>query len=147
MPDLAPLNVAEVQKMVDDWYLKLDVHAPIEEVLPMLADAGLELYFPEGVMYGHAGFREWYKAVTNRFFDEVHTLKELNVAPAGAKADIKLVVNWQAKIWDPPAAKSVWLGFDAFQTWVVQRSPESLKPVVVKYVVDELRPMPGSASL
>ena len=32
---------------------------------------------------------------------------------------MKLVVNWQAKVWNPPDAKSKWLGMDARQTWVV----------------------------
>ena len=35
---------------------------------------------------------------------------------------MKLVVNWQAKVWNPPDAKSKWLGMDARQTWVVTRS-------------------------
>ena len=35
---------------------------------------------------------------------------------------MKLVVNWQAKVWNPPNAKSKWLGMDARQTWVVTRS-------------------------
>ena len=33
---------------------------------------------------------------------------------------MKLVVNWQAKVWNPPDAKSKWLGMDACQTWVVR---------------------------
>jgi hypothetical protein len=74
-------------------------------------------------------------------------MKELSITPRGDRADVKLVVNWQAKIWDPPEARSKWLGFDAYQTWVVTRSPRTGKPVVSTYIVDKLDPMPGSASL
>jgi hypothetical protein len=147
MAESAPLAETEIRAMAEDWYRKLDVHVPVEEILPMLADKDLEMHFPEGIMRGHEGFKEWYKAVTHRFFDEVHTVKEVTATPAGTDADVKVVVNWQAKIWDPPAANSVWLGFDAYQTWVVRRSPETKQPIVVKYVVDELKPMPGSGSL
>ena len=54
-------------------------------------------------------------------------------------------MNWQAKIWNPPAATSTWLGFDADQTWVVVATEDG--PKIKKYVVNELAPMPGSASL
>lgn len=137
----------ETRQLVEDWYRALDVHAPVEEVLPMLAEEGLEMTFPEGTMRGLDQFRDWYDKVTHRFFDEVHTMKQLDVVVGADRADVKLVVNWQARIWDPPAPNSVWLGFDAEQTWVVKRSPQSQRAVIVNYVVDALEPMPGSASL
>ena len=58
MGTLEPLTQADVQQLADVWYKKLDVHAPTEELLPMLADAELEMRFPEGTMRGHAGFGE-----------------------------------------------------------------------------------------
>ena len=39
-------------------------------------------------------------------------MKELAITPRGSQADVKLVVNWQAKVWNPPDAKSKWLGMD-----------------------------------
>ena len=137
----------ETRQLVEDWYRALDVHAPVEEVLPMLAEEGLEMTFPEGTMRGLDQFRDWYDKVTHRFFDEVHTMKQLDVVVGADRADVKLVVNWQARIWDQPAPSSVWLGFDAEQTWVVKPSPQSQGSVIVNYVVDALEPMPGSASL
>jgi len=149
MSDLAPLTKGEVKKLVKDWYLKLDVHAPMVEILPMLADEGLEMRFPEATLRGHAEFESWYQGVIRIFFDEVHTMKELNIALSKDKtqADIKLVVYWEASRWHPPAAKSERLMFDAYQTWVVKRSPETGKAVVVTYIVDKLEPMKGSAEL
>jgi len=144
---MAALEEAEVKDLVTAWYQALDVHLPVDEMLPMLAADGLEMTFPEGVQRGQDGFRRWYETVTHRFFDEVHTLQNLTVTLNGDRADVKLVVNWQAKIWDPPAPRSVWLGFNAAQTWVVERSPASGRSVVRTYIVDALTPMPGSASL
>jgi len=57
------------------------------------------------------------------------------------------VVNWQARRWNPPAPRSEWIGFDAYQRWEMIPSPASGRPVVVRYIVDELRPMPGSPPL
>ena len=147
MTNGSPPSEEETRRLVEDWYRALDVHAPVEEVLPMLAETGLEMTFPEGTMRGLDQFQEWYAKVTHRFFDEVHTMKQLDVVVGADRADVKLVVNWQARIWDPPAPNSVWLGFDAEQTWVVERSPQSQRAVIVNYVVDALAPMPGSATL
>jgi hypothetical protein len=79
----------------------------------------------------------------------VHTMQELDItlSPDGSRADIKLVVRWEASRWKPPAAKSERLKMDAYQTWVVKRSPTTGKPVITRYVVDELKLLPGSVPL
>jgi len=147
MTDAAPLSESEITQFANDWYHKLDVHVPMVELLPMLADADLEMHFPEGVSKGHAGFEAWYQRVIRIFFDEVHTVTEVKPSPGSGDVEVKVVVNWQAKVWNPPDAKSKWLGFDAYQTWIVRRSPQTGKPMIVRYIVDSLDPMEGSASL
>jgi SnoaL-like protein len=139
------LSEAAVKKLVDDWYLALDVHAPVDQLVPLLASSGLEMYWPEGPTFGVDEFKGWYDRVTKTFFDEIHTMKELVITPRDDEADVKLVVNWQARVWNPPDAKSKWLGMDARQSWVVRS--EDGRPVIKKYVVDGLDPMEGSASL
>jgi hypothetical protein len=145
-----PLTEAEVRDFVNDWYQKLDVHAPTDEVMPLVAkeDEGLEMKFPgEATVRKPDDFKGMLDTWYHRFFDEVHTVKELDISTEGDGAHVKLCVNWQAKIWAAPAPKSQCLGFDAYQTWVVGRSKTSGRPVIVRYVVDKLDPMPGSASL
>lgn len=149
MTNVAPLTKSEVEHMVVDWYRALDVHKPMVEVLPYVSDGELEMVFPEATLRSLAEFEGWFQGVIRIFFDEVHTMQQLNVTiPAdGQRADVKLVVRWEASRWKPPAAKSERLIMDAYQTWVVKRSPTSGKPVITRYVVDELKPLPGSAPL
>ena len=142
-----PLTPEEINDLADRWYKALDVHAPIEELYAMLLDEGNEMVWPEGPTHGHAEFKGWYDRVTRIFFDEVHTLPKVEPRIDGDRAEVEVVVNWQAKVWNPPEPKSKWLGFDAYQTWEVVRSPESGEPVIKRYVVDNLAEMPGSASL
>lgn len=144
----ATLDETAIRTTVAEWYRALDRHDDITIVLPYLVDDGLEMRFPEATKKGHAGFREWYTAVTHRFFDEVHILVSVDVdmAPNGRSAELKVVVNWQARIWDAPAPRSVWLGFDAVQTWTVVAADDG-RTQVKTYIVDALEPMPGSASL
>jgi hypothetical protein len=141
-----PLTEAEVDQFVRDWYRELDVHAPIEEVIPYLADDGLEFTIPEGTRRSHAEMRDQLNAWYTTFFDEVHTMKELNIMPRGDQADVKLVVNWKARIWNPPEPESKFLHFDAYQTWVVRRGASG-KPEIQSYVVDNLEAQPDSAPL
>jgi hypothetical protein len=147
MSSLAPLSEAEVRQFVNIWFAKLDVHASVDELLPMLADTDLEMHFPEGTWHNYGEFQRWYEIVTHRFFDEVHTMKELTIRPEGEQASVRLIVNWQAHIWNAPAPKSQWLGFDAAQHWLVKRSPRTQQPVITRYNVEALTPMSGSASL
>jgi hypothetical protein len=141
------LTEESIRGAVVAWYQALDRHDPLADVLPYLVDDGLEMRFPEATARGHAGFADWYKAVTNRFFDEVHTVTSIDIKElAPDQAEVRVVVNWQATIWNPPAAKSQWLGFDAYQTWVVVAGPDGGARVKT-YIVDALEPMPGSASL
>lgn len=147
MNKLAPLTESEVKQLVDDWYLKLDVHTPVEEFLPLLADETLEMQFPEGPLHGQDEFKTWYDGIIHTFFDEVHTMQALDITTASDQADIQLVVRWEAHRWHPPKPKSERLAFDAAQRWVVKRSPDTQKPVIVTYIVDSLTPLEGSASL
>jgi len=140
---------AQIESFAEDWYRKLDEHVPVEDLLPML-DAQMEFQIPEGVLRGHDGFRELYQGErgwTRSFFDEVHTLVRVAPSWSGEQAIVEVVVNWQARRWQPPAARSQWIGFDAYQQWVMVRSATTQRPVILRYIVNELRPMPGSPTL
>jgi hypothetical protein len=151
-----PLSHAEIEAFVAEWYRKLDLHAPAEEILPLVSEQCLviqvkeeclEMQFPEGGLNGPEEFRRWYEGVIRIFFDEVHTVTRVSSTWKDGRAVVDVVVNWQARRWRPPAPRSEWLGFDAYQQWEMVRSPSSGKPVILRYVVNELRPMPGSKPL
>lgn len=145
--NLAPLTESQIQQMAADWYRKLDVHAPLEDYISFLAEEGLEMRFPEATVYGFDGFKGWYERVISIFFDEVHSLKEVKVTPVGNQAEVKVVVKWEASIWNPPAPTSKRIILDAYQTWVIERSPNTQKPVIKTYIVDSLDYYEGSAKL
>ena len=132
---------------VADWYRALDRHDDFDDLLPYLVEDGVEFHFPEGVFRGREEFGRWYDAVTNRFFDEKHTVTKVVAQPwNGDRTTVQIVVNWQATIWDAPEPASKWLGFDAYQTWEIVRDDRG-RPRLRTYVVNNLQPMPGSASL
>lgn len=141
------LSRAEIEAFAAAWYRKLDIHAPAEELVSLVAEQGLEMQFPEGSISGVDAFRRWYEGVIGIFFDEVHTITRVSPSWQADRAQVEVVVNWQARRWRPPAARSEWIGFDAYQQWEMIRSPASGQPVILRYVVKELRPMAGSKPL
>lgn len=141
------LSRAEIEAFAATWYRKLDIHAPAEELVSLVAEQGLEMQFPEGLITGVDAFRRWYEGVIGIFFDEVHTITRVSPSWQADRAQVEVVVNWQARRWRPPAARSEWIGFDAYQQWEMFRSPASGQPVILRYVVKELRSMAGSKPL
>lgn len=139
------LTQEAIKDFAVEWYKLLDVHAPQVDFLPLLADKELEMVFPEATIYGHAGFEGWFQRVIRIFFDEVHTVKEVLAEINGNIANVKVVVQWEASVWNAPEAYSKRIKLDAFQTWEMKLS--NGKIVITKYIVDELKYHEGSATL
>lgn len=109
MPTIAAqeLTTAMTEQLVMEWYEALDQHAPVEELVRHVVSDGLVMSFPEGTLKGVEAFRDWYRTVTHRFFDEVHVVRSATIGPraadgAGADVrDVQVVVNWQTRVWTP----------------------------------------------
>jgi len=154
---IAPLPTeAQVKTLIYDWYRKLDQHAPLADYLPLLADE-VTLVFPEATLHGKDAYSAWYQGgqgmpgVINLFFDEVHELKRIDAALHGDdlsswRADVLVVVKWEARKWSAPNPKSVYLGFDAWQRWKLCVLPDG-RLAIREYIVDRLEKLQGSADL
>ena len=140
------LTEAAITDFATDWYEALDRHDDIDDVYGRFIDERLVLNLPEGTFTGEAGFRAWYDAVTARFFDETHTLRECRpISLTPTEAELSVVVNWQFTMHDGHDANSAWGGFDAYQTWTLVAGENG--PRIRVYTANKLDPMPGSASL
>jgi len=138
----------ELTKFAADWYRKLDVHAPQAELQPMLTPEGLVMKFPEVTARGLGDFSDWYEKVTRIFFDEVHTVKEVTPTTiTGSRADVHVVVEWQASVWSPPKPTSARIVLDADQSWTVERSPSTGALQISSYTVNSLSYHANSAKL
>ena len=102
-------------------------------MISMLDTTDLEMKFPESTLKSEQDFRDWYKVVTNKFFDQVHEVKMLNVDVVDDAAAVHLVVNWQAKTWNPPEGYSRWNGAYVHQSWKMEQhtlsTPEAVQQV------------------
>ncbi len=135
----------EIWAFATAWYQLLDIHAPLESYRPLLTE-DVELVFPEATVKGFGGYSGWYEKVVAIFFDEVHTLKVADIESMNEdECVVHVVVNWQASLWNAPAARSTRLKMDADQTWIVKRINGQLQ--VAKYVVNFMAYEPGSCKL
>lgn len=147
MTTLIRISEAEVRQLVTDWFIKLDIHAPLEEMLPLLTNKNLEMQLPEATLHGLDEFKAWYNDVLYTFFDEVHTMQSLDIATTSEQAEVQFVVRWEASRWNAPAANSERLAFDAAQRWIIKRSPDTQNLVISTYIVDALTPLEGFPNL
>ncbi len=141
MPQTAPLTNGEVTELVYTWFRKITDKCSLAEMEAMLTGDGLEMKFPEKTLRNYDDFKEWYEGVTSVLFDQIHDVKLLAIDLAGDKANVNLIVNWQAHTWKSPAARSEWQGFNVHQNWVITRDPKSGQAVIQKYYVNAFDPM------
>lgn len=144
---MSSLTESAINALAEEWYKKLDVHAPMVEILPLLSEEGLEMKFPESTLKSLAEFESWYQRVIRIFFDEVHKLKDVKVNIKDDTADVHVIVEWHASVWNPPAPYSARIKLDADQTWIVKPCPKTGKPVIAAYIVNSLNYHEGSARL
>ncbi|HEX5400919.1 MAG TPA: hypothetical protein VFX16_01310 [Pseudonocardiaceae bacterium] len=140
------VSVRELQQFVSDWYATLDRHEPFEKIADHLDEQQLRFVFPEVTVSTVAGLRDWYEGVVRRFFDEIHRVDVADVDFEGDRVKIHVVVNWTTRVWDPPAAKSQILSYDADQSWEVVID-SSGRPRLRDYVVNGLAPVGDTPEL
>ncbi len=144
-----PLSQEAVHEMAVKWYGGLDAHVPEPQLLALLEPDGLEMQWPDYHVQNIDDFDGWYQRALGIFFDELHTIKELVVTPSadGTKADVKVFVNWKARVWTHREAYSKFLDLDIHQTWVVVPSADGTKPLIKFIRFDDGTPREGSDTL
>lgn len=144
------ITMERLEAFAAAWFLALDEHVPLEQAYSFLADADLRMQFPDGDIRGLDTFRTWYERVTHLFFDEIHSLHSVDGTIDGDRAQLRVVVGWQASWFEPPAAKSRRTSMDATQDWTVRRStknPFGLEIVTYNATAEPFAYAPGFARL
>ncbi|WP_262057138.1 nuclear transport factor 2 family protein [Streptomyces sp. STR69] len=133
MPSEQTGSDREIAGFVQRWYDLLSEHAPVEELLPFVADQGLVMAFPERTLYSHADFLDWYTAVGAAYTDQSHTVEEVTVHEDGTRVDVDVTVVWTAK----STADGTVSSFRINQKWQLERPAPGARPLIVDYRVGE----------
>jgi hypothetical protein len=138
MSNTATLD-SEVKQFMRDWFGKHDIHPPVEELLPLVADENLIMKMPEGSFLGHEGFKQWYAGV-KKFVDQSHEINGLEIKTNQNHATVKVIVRWARSVIDDFGKASDEAGFYVAQTWELERSQQTQKLQIVTYQVDYFLP-------
>lgn len=133
----APVTEAEADAFARDWFDRLNRHVPVEDILPLVADDGLEMAFPERTLHDHAEFRDWYADVGRSFREQDHQLEQVDVRPDAGGADVIVTVAWRATETGSGCRQEA----RAYQTWRLDRSFSTGEPLISKYRVRALVPL------
>jgi len=148
-----PIAAEQIRAFAIAWFRALDLHAPIGECFAMLAENALHMNFPDADIRDYASFKTWYDRVINCFFDEKHTISDIEILSANEdRAEMKVVVRWQAVWCNPPAPDTQRIDLEATQRWVLRPCSSAKNAFgleIVDYSLPEgnLKLAPGSAAL
>lgn len=78
-----------------------------------------------------------------QFFDQKFEPRNISVEIAGDSAIAKTEVQWNARHWSFPAARSQEIKAIYFHTWTIKRSAAMGKPVVAVNHVDHMKYVEG----
>ncbi|MEV7418440.1 hypothetical protein [Streptomyces sp. NPDC089919] len=140
MTSVQALEHTELAGFAQEWFDKLSRHDPVEEMLPFVADAGLDMAFPERTLRSHADFRDWYAVVGEAFADQSHDIERLEFRPAAddvEAVDVAVTVVWRAKNTADGSLTAVRVD----QQWRLAMRPGAVLPVITTYRVGDFTPV------
>ncbi len=127
----------EITSLVREWFFAITMQQSEEVLLDKLAGK-FELKFPEATLSNRAGFSSWYQGVKEKFFDQQHLIRHLDINFIDANQAFLVVwVNWQAKLRTQDKPQSEHLDFDAMQLWRVVKEEQGW--CIAEYQVVELK--------
>jgi hypothetical protein len=139
-----PLTEEEVKQLILTFWKLDEEKAHLVDLMEVTAP-DLEISMGEFAWHGYRGLEDHQMGSKAQYFDEKFEPKSISVEVSGQEATVKSEVQWSARHWTFPAAKSDEIKAIYSHTWKVRRSPETGKPVVVLNHVDHMRYVEGYA--
>jgi hypothetical protein len=139
-----PLSEEEVQQLILTFWKMQEQKAHLVDLMEVTAP-DLEISMGEFAWHGYRGLDEHQMGSKAQFFDQHFEPRSISVELSGEEATVKSEVQWNARHWRFPAAKSQEIKAIYSHTWRVRRSPETGKAVVVLNHVEHMRYVEGFA--
>ena len=137
-----PLTKEEVQQLILTFWKMEEEKAHLVDLME-ITSPDLEISMGESVWRGYRQLEDHQMGSKAQFFDQKFDPKSISVEVSGDQATVKSEVQWNARHWTFPAAKSQEIRATYWHTWIVKRSPTTGKPVVVLNHVDHMKYVEG----
>jgi hypothetical protein len=106
-----------VRSFAQQWFDLLSAHGPVEQLLPFVADRGLDMAFPERTLRSHADFLDWYLVVGRTYREQAHVIEQLTARADGDEVAVAVTVVWLAEL----AADRSRIAVRVDQDWRLER--------------------------
>jgi hypothetical protein len=137
-----PLTEEEVKQLVLTFWKMQEEKAHLVDLMEVTAP-DLEISMGEFAWHGYRGLEDHQMGSKDQFFDQHFEPIGISVELSGGEATVSSEVQWNARHWTFPAAKSQEIKAIYTHTWKVRRSPDTGKPVVVLNHVDHMSYVEG----
>jgi hypothetical protein len=137
-----PLTEQEVEQLILTFWKMQEEKARVVELMEITAP-DLEISMGDFAWRGYKGLEDHQMGSKAQFFDQKFEPRSISVEMSGEEATVTSEVQWHARHWAFPAAKSQEIKAIYNHTWIVRRSPSTGKPVVVLNHVDHMRYVDG----
>lgn len=145
MTNLKPLTKSEVKEFILNWYENLNNHVSPDELASLVTEQNLEMQFPDTLVQSRDELKNVYGTSIYKFFDESHTINKRSITINEDQADVRIELRWEARQWNPPAAKSEKLTADVVQSFRLKRASATEKPMMVRYKIDSITPVSNTS--
>jgi hypothetical protein len=136
------LTSSAIESFVADWYGKLSNRVPVDQLLAMVADIGLDMRFPDVVIRNKQDLTNWYAAVGEQFDQQEHLVESISQLPGENGVTLFVTVIWKARRKSDGGR----LAMRANQTWSIGRVEPGASPVILTYAVNSLAEAPTSVA-
>ena len=139
-----PLTEEEVKQLILTFW-KLDEDKAHLVDLREVTAPDLEISMGEFAWHGYRGLKDHQVGSKGKYLYERFEPRSISVEVSGTEATVKSEVQWSARHWAFPAARSEEIRAIYSHTWKVRRSPETGRAVLVLDHVDHMRYVDGYA--
>ena len=140
----APLTEHEVEQLILTFWKMEEEKAHLVDLMEVTS-ADIEISMGEFAWRGYRELEDHQMGSKAQYFDQHFEPKSISVELSGDEATVKSEVQWNARRWTFPAAKSEEIRAVYSHTWKVRRSPDTGKAVVALNHVDHMRYVAGFA--
>ena len=126
----------DIRSFVYHVFALYDKHVPVSRFLPLLADKGLDMRFPDATLRSHKDFKRWYAGIGKDIRSNTHQVERIDVSyPGRGRYQVGVVVLWQAMI-----KKGGYVSMRARQVWTLEEGKTRRWPRILSYIVEAAPP-------
>ncbi|MDD5628776.1 MAG: hypothetical protein PHU21_06910 [Elusimicrobia bacterium] len=123
----------DIKSFVYHVFAMYDRHVHVGKLLPLFADQGLQMRFPDATLSSHEDFKRWYAGIGKSIKSNTHQVERLSVTLfGGGRYQADLIVLWRAEGRD-----GKFISMRVHQVWTMDDKAKGRWPRILSYIAEE----------